>query len=195
MPGGGGAGGRSVADGASVPQPAPVTAAQVQRGRNGCRAWGLDEDVDARSAHGAHRAAIRGVLGTYPTTTRATPRAAGWAGCAPGRRMGQPATATSLPDRRLAERSRWPIQVHRAYRPREHMQWTWVRLDSMTPVSAGAIATPTPETGFQATRSSGLQRGRARPGRRGTSQTNVRRIETRLTRVSPRPLGRAPAAT
>ncbi|HUR26609.1 MAG TPA: hypothetical protein VM509_00365, partial [Planctomycetota bacterium] len=183
------------------PASAPAAAAPVQNQYGA--AWsaylGNDEDTQAPVTRAARTALqFRGVLGTYSHPhARSTKVHPVWRVQQGDVDSGQPGHGdfAFLVDA-LPSDPGFPLQVHRAYRPREHMESTWiVGASPMLPAAGPNQMSPIPlESGFlvnfiYVAANAGLQSLTAA----GTSQTNVSPFETRLiSRLSKFPSGERP---
>lgn len=184
------------------PPPAPPAAASAQVGSN-LSAWqtylGVDEDVDAPVTRTARTALqFRGVLGTYSHAHgQATPVHPVW-------RVNPGDADSGLPGHgdfaflidALPNDPGFPTQIHRAYRPTQYMEWSWVLSPDPTVAANGvALANPIPqESGFD-TNAIYVAANAAltAPIAAGSSIPNASVVETRyLARLSVFPSGERP---
>lgn len=192
---GGGAGGAPFAP--AVSPPAPV---QINYNPSAWSTYlGTDEDVNLPVTRAARTSLqFRGVLGTYShkhqRNTKVHPV---WRVQAGDVNSGQPGHGdfAFLVDA-LPSDPGWPIQVHRAYRPREYMDCRWTPSPSnpMLPTASAATLPAPLESGFLTKNIFVAANAALRaPIAAGTSQTNVSVLETRrLSRLTLFPSGERP---
>jgi len=185
------------------PSTSPAPAAPAPASQANPSEWlpvvGVDEDVDAPVTRTARTALqFRGVLGTYSHAhQRDTKVLPVWRVDQGDVNNGQPghgdyafAVDASPSD------PGFPLQVHRAYRPREYMQARWVPASDPTQAAVFApVTTPVPvENGMQLGAIYVAANAAMRaPVAAGTSGVNVSPIETRLlSRLSLFPSGERP---
>jgi hypothetical protein len=160
---------------------------------------GVDEDINAPVTRTARQALqFRGVMGTYShphqRNTKVLPV---WRVLQGDVNNGQPGHGdyAFLVDAAPSDPG-WPLQIHRAYRPREYMQSLWQPAsDPLQAIAAPPLATPVPiEFGLQLGAVYVAANAAVRaPTAAGTSGTNVSPIETRLfARLSVFPSGERP---
>lgn len=161
---------------------------------------GTDEDIDAPVTRAARTSLqFRGVFGTYSHAhQRNTLVHPVWRVDGGDVNSGHPGhgDAAFLVDASPSDPG-WPLVVHRAYRPREYMQSSWIPgSDPMTPVAGPFSTSPIPaEVGFPGGNSIFVAANAAlrAPIAAGTSLPNVSAIETRLrARLSLFPSGERP---
>ena len=145
---------------------------------------GTDEDLSAPVTRAARTALqFRGVFGTYSHAhQRNTPVHPVWRVQAGSTEGGEPGhgDAAFVVDA-LPSDPGWPLVIHRAYRPWQHMETTWIPgSNPMTP-TAGAVLNPPAGEGnlvnFVYVAANAAVRA---PVAAGTSQTNISPAETRL---------------
>ncbi|MEO6709015.1 MAG: hypothetical protein ABIP42_05510, partial [Planctomycetota bacterium] len=160
---------------------------------------GTDEDINAPVTRTARTALqFRGVLGTYSHAHQAGTKVhAVWRVNDGDTNSGQPGHGdyAFLVDA-LPSDPGFPLQVHRAYRPRQYMEWSWLQSPSSPLLSTNgpALNPPPVESGFltnfiYVAANAALQA----PTAAGTSQANVSAAESRLhARLTVFPSGERP---
>ena len=147
---------------------------------------GTDEDINCPVTRTARTALqFRGVLGTYPHAHQAGTKVHPvWRVYDGDANSGQPGHGdyAFLIDA-LPSDPGFPLQVHRAYRPRQYMEWSWIASPSAPLIATNgpAVNPAPPESGFPTNfiyvaANAAMQA----PTAAGTSQTNVSAAESRL---------------